>query len=139
LTSEEEQEFYQRANSKRFRDMNPAQIVAILATEGTYLASESTLYRILRKHKALEHRQHSKKPRTMRPVRTYCLLKIVNGWYIAYLLCAYLSTLKRRGNKESELPLQVSAKAKTSSICNTDIYKYPGGEEEVSTKLNLRC
>jgi putative transposase len=67
LTSEEEQEFYRRANSKRFRDMNPAQIVAILASEGTYFASESTLYRILRKQKALEHRQHSKKPRATRP------------------------------------------------------------------------
>ncbi len=71
LTDEEEQEFYQIANSKRFRDMTPDQIVATLAGEGTYIASVSTLYRILRKQKALGHRQKSKKPRKHRPAHTY--------------------------------------------------------------------
>ena len=71
LTDKEEQEFYQIANSKRFRDMTPAQIVATLASERMYVASVSTLYRILRKRKALEHRRESKKPRTHRPARTY--------------------------------------------------------------------
>jgi putative transposase len=87
LTSEEEQEFYQRANSQRFRDMNPAQIVAILASEGTYLASESTLYRILRKQKALEHRQHSKKPRATRPAQIYDVSSSdqVYSWDITWL------------------------------------------------------
>jgi len=51
--------------------MTPAQIVATLAAEGTYIASASTLYRILRKRKALEHRQNSKKPRATRPAQTY--------------------------------------------------------------------
>lgn len=38
-------------------------IVALLAQEGSYIASESTFYRILRKNKLLSHRQESKAPR----------------------------------------------------------------------------
>ena len=67
--------------------MTPAQIVAILAGEDTYLASESTLYRIFRKRKALEHRQQSKKPRATRPAYTYCVSAPdqVYSWDISFL------------------------------------------------------
>lgn len=87
LTDEEEQEFYQMANSTRFRDMTPAQIVATLAGEGTYIASASTLYRIMRKRKALEHRQNSKKPRVARPAQTYFVTAPdqVYAWDICWL------------------------------------------------------
>ena len=50
------------ANQPRFADRKAEEIVAILLSEGTYLASVSTLYRILHKRKALKHRQESKKP-----------------------------------------------------------------------------
>jgi len=63
LTSEEEQKFYEIATSPRFMDQTPEQIVAILSQEGTYHASPSTLYRILRKRNAHAHRQESRKPR----------------------------------------------------------------------------
>jgi putative transposase len=87
LTAEEEQEFYEIANSKRFQDMTPAQIVATLAGEGTYIASVSTLYRILRKRKALEHRRKSKKPRAQRPAYTYHVTAPdqVYSWDITWL------------------------------------------------------
>ena len=62
LSEEEAQSIYDIANSQRFADQKPENIVAILATEGTYIASASTLYRILRKRKALQHRQETKKP-----------------------------------------------------------------------------
>lgn len=51
------------ATNKRFADRTPEQIVATLAEEGIYVASASTLYRVLRKYKALAHRQESRKPR----------------------------------------------------------------------------
>jgi transposase InsO family protein len=38
-------------------------IVALLAQEGSYIASESSLYRVLRKNQLLSHRQESKAPR----------------------------------------------------------------------------
>ena len=62
LTPEEEQKFYELSNLPRFADCKPEEVVAILLTEGTYVASVSTLYRILRKRNALKHRQESKKP-----------------------------------------------------------------------------
>lgn len=63
LSSDEEERIYQVANSRRFADSTPEQIVAILAQEKTYYASASTFYRILRKREALEHRSESRKPR----------------------------------------------------------------------------
>lgn len=62
LTEEEQQVFYDVANSKRFADCTSEQIIAKLAEEGTYYGSPSTLYRIFRKRKALQHRLDSKKP-----------------------------------------------------------------------------
>lgn len=62
MTALEEETFYTVANSPRFRDYTPEQIVAMLAEEGVYHASASTLYRILRKRKAIQHRLETKKP-----------------------------------------------------------------------------
>lgn len=54
------------ATSKRFADSTPEQIVATLAQEGTYIASTSSMYRILRKRGALAHRSESRKPQAVR-------------------------------------------------------------------------
>jgi len=62
LSAEEEQRFFDLANTARFRDKSAEQIVAQLADENEYLASASTLSRILRKRAAMEHRRESKKP-----------------------------------------------------------------------------
>ena len=63
LSAQEEADVFAVATSKRFADMTPEQIVATLAGEGRYVASASTMYRILRKHNALAHRRESRKPR----------------------------------------------------------------------------
>lgn len=62
LSAAEEQAFFEVANSARFRDATPEQIIARLAEEGMYYGSTSTLYRIFRKRGALSHRRESKKP-----------------------------------------------------------------------------
>ena len=62
LSDEEEELFYAVANEKRFADSKPNDIVAILLQEKRYIASPSTLYRILAKRKALQHRREGKKP-----------------------------------------------------------------------------
>ncbi len=49
-------------NSRRFRGLPPCQIVAILADEGVYLASESTMSRILRDAKMNKNRSGAKDP-----------------------------------------------------------------------------
>jgi transposase InsO family protein len=69
LSSHEEAAVLAVATSKRFTDITPDQIVATLACEGIYVASVSTFYRILRRHKALAHRRESRKPRkAVKPV-----------------------------------------------------------------------
>lgn len=54
-------------NSPRFRDLSPKQIVPTLADEGSFLVSESTMYRILRAAGQMAHRGRAKPPRHRRP------------------------------------------------------------------------
>jgi putative transposase len=54
-------------NSPEFRDLPPSQIVPRLADAGKYLASESTMYRLLRDAGQLAHRERSR-PRKPREV-----------------------------------------------------------------------
>lgn len=74
-------------NSEEFRDLPPSQIVPRLADKGQYVASESTLYRLLRQAGQLAHRrverapQKRNKPRALvatQPDQIYC-------WDITYL------------------------------------------------------
>ncbi len=60
LSSEEEAELIDTACNKRFKDLNPHEIVPILAEEGRYIASESSFYRYLRKYGLIHHRGNGK-------------------------------------------------------------------------------
>jgi len=48
--------------SPRFRDLSPNQIVPLLAYEGRFVASESTVYRVLREERLLRHRGRARPP-----------------------------------------------------------------------------
>lgn len=74
-------------NSNQFKDLPPSQIVPRLADQGRYVASESTLYRLLREAGQLTHRRPERlahkrtKPRALMataPNQIYC-------WDISYL------------------------------------------------------
>ncbi len=67
LSVEERQKILETVNSPEFRDLSPNQIVPRLADQQIYLASESTMYRILREEKQLAHRERSKPRRSRRP------------------------------------------------------------------------
>ncbi len=55
-------------NSERFCDHAPAQVWATLLDEGTYLASISTMYRILRDHHQVrERRRQARHPARVKP------------------------------------------------------------------------
>ena len=47
--------------SSKFVDLPPSKIVPLLADEGTYICSESTMYRILRQEKMLKYRSRAKR------------------------------------------------------------------------------
>ena len=66
LTTTEREEILAIANSKTYGHLPPTQIVPRLADEGRYIASESTIYRILRAERLLSHR------RSERPAQTRC-------------------------------------------------------------------
>lgn len=55
------------ATSAEFRDVSPHQIIPRLADRGEYLASEATLYRVLKAEKLLSHRGRSKPREMARP------------------------------------------------------------------------
>lgn len=62
LSAEERETLYRTATEQRFQDMTPAEIVPTLLDEGIYLASERTLYRLLKARAALAPRQESRPP-----------------------------------------------------------------------------
>lgn len=62
LTGEERAAVLKTVNAAPFRDLSPHQIVPRLADAGRYLASESTIYRILREEEQLAHRGRAKPP-----------------------------------------------------------------------------
>lgn len=74
------------ANSPRYRDKSSKQIVPLLADDGTYVASESTFYRVLREEDQLVHRGRAKPPAT-RPPREHRATgpNQVYSWDITYL------------------------------------------------------
>lgn len=71
LTPQERQRLLQVANEPRFADMPPARIVPALADEGVYLASESSLQRVLRAQGQTQHRGRARAPRKSRPPTTH--------------------------------------------------------------------
>jgi IS30 family transposase len=59
LSDDERRELLNVVNRVEYRDLSPKQIVPRLADKGEYLASESTIYRILKSEGQLEHRGRS--------------------------------------------------------------------------------
>ncbi len=65
LTAEEEAVIVSTCNLPKHRSLPPSQIVPLLADQGVYLASESSFYRILKKHRQLNHRGRTQPARTV--------------------------------------------------------------------------
>jgi transposase InsO family protein len=59
------------ANEPRFAELPPARIVPMLADEGRYLASESTLYRVLHERDQIQHRGRAQAPAAIKPPTTH--------------------------------------------------------------------
>jgi len=86
LSEMERQEVLKVANSPQYRDMTPHQLVAVLADQGDYLASESTIYRILKEEGQDAHRQASRPKKHQKPEElTATAPNEVWTWDITYL------------------------------------------------------
>ncbi len=69
LSPEERERALALLCSPEWCDLSPKQVVPRLADEGLYIASESTLYRLLRKAKLLRHRAASRPAKRREPHR----------------------------------------------------------------------
>lgn len=86
LSDEERKEILVVTNSVEFASLPPSQIVPTLVDRGVYLASESTIYRILKDEAQQHHRGRAKKPST-RVVTSHCATgpNQVWSWDITWL------------------------------------------------------
>jgi transposase InsO family protein len=86
LTLEEYQQVIRICSSKKYVNMYPHEIVADMATNGEYIASESTFYRILKTESMLSHRRNSKPPKERpKPVLVANGPDEVYSWDITWL------------------------------------------------------
>jgi transposase InsO family protein len=87
LTAIERAKVLAVANSDEFGHLPPSQIVPRLADQGSYLASESTFYRILREEKQLAHRRSERPAQTRTKPRAVCATapNQLYSWDITYL------------------------------------------------------
>ncbi len=89
------------ANEPRFASVPPARIVPMLADEGVYLGSESSMARVLREHGQNAHRGRAKAPKATRPPTThiatapgqvwcwdmtYLPANVMGRWFYLYLI-----------------------------------------------------
>jgi putative transposase len=80
LTIEERQHILDLCHQREFASLPPGQIVPRLADQGTYIASESSFYRILHQVNEQHHRGRSRKPQSIRPPQGYCATGANQVW-----------------------------------------------------------
>lgn len=87
LTDAERARIVEVVNLPEYHNQPPSQIVPNLADNGSYIGSESTIYRVLHAEKMMKHRSASR-PRTHRKPDELCATKPnqVWSWDITYLL-----------------------------------------------------
>ena len=86
LTKEEYNSVIKVANLPQYADLPPSQIVPALADKGIYIASESTMYRILKNENMQHHRGRSKGPSKLKVPDTHVATgsNQVWSWDITY-------------------------------------------------------
>lgn len=87
LSQAEREQIVQIANSAQFGHLPPSQIVPMLADQGSYVASESTFYRVLRADKQLAHRRSERIAKPRGKPRALCARQAnqIYSWDITYL------------------------------------------------------
>lgn len=87
LTDAEREDALALLNSDEFKDLPPSQIVPRLADQGRYVASESTLYRLLRSAGQLAHRRGERAPHQRSRPRALVARRPdqIYTWDISYL------------------------------------------------------
>ena len=87
LTPQERQHVLDICHLPEYASLPPGQIVPRLADQGTYIASESSFYRVLHEADEQHHRGRSRKPQYIHPPQGYCATgpNQVWSWDITWL------------------------------------------------------
>jgi putative transposase len=86
LTQDEKNKVIEISTSKEYCDLTPWQIVPRLVDKGTYIASESSFYRILKEQKMLTHRSKSRPKQHQKPKALIATsANEIWSWDITYL------------------------------------------------------
>ena len=87
LSEAERQAALELLSSDEFKDLPPSQIVPRLADQGKYVASESTLYRLLRRAGQMTHRRAERAPHKRSRPRALAATQAdqLYSWDITYL------------------------------------------------------
>jgi len=86
FTEDERQVILDVVNSAPYRDLPPCKLVPMLADNGHYIGSESTIYRVLRDVNQLTHRQKTQRAKHHKPnAYVACARNQVWTWDITYL------------------------------------------------------
>jgi putative transposase len=89
LSEAERERIVALCHEPRFADLPPSQIVPRLADEGTYVASESSFYRVLRARGQQQHRGRAAKPVANEPPRHVATgPNALWSWDITFLACS---------------------------------------------------
>ena len=80
LSPVEREQLLAVANEPRFAAVPPARMVPMLADEGVYLASESSIARVLRANGQSVHRGRAKAPKAGRPPTTHIATAVRQVW-----------------------------------------------------------
>jgi transposase len=71
LTAQERQLILETCNSSEYASLPPSQIVPLLADKGIYLASESSMYRVLNENDQQHHRGRTTKRKMKKTPSTH--------------------------------------------------------------------
>lgn len=85
ISDDEREKILKTVNAEEFRDLSPNQIVPLLADQGKYIGSESTIYRVLREDGQQKHRETSREPRSKPKEHIATGPNQVWSWDITYL------------------------------------------------------
>jgi putative transposase len=87
LSALERQQVLDACNSPEYAQLPPSQIVPRLADKGTYIASESTFYRVLKEEDQCHRRDRAQAPGKHKAPTSYCAeaANQVWSWDITYL------------------------------------------------------
>lgn len=135
LTEAERAAILSVINSMEYAHLPPCQIVPRLADKGQYLASESTLYRLLRAEKLLAHRGHSHAKRYHKPAElvatnsnqiwswdiTFLPTQVMGIFYYLYMVIDIYSRKIVGWTVETSQTAEHAAKLMTTCCSNENI------------------